>query len=94
MESLVIMGEYDDIQNLVRDGSKRLKEATEDDTVTDEDILSANRPRGEDGEGDGGGGVGSGRRSGGSVGGALGMMMRGRSAATTSAPPRPPPPPG
>ena len=41
--SLVIMGEYDDMKYLVRDGSKKLREATE---LPDDSLLAANRARG------------------------------------------------
>lgn len=43
MMSLVIMGEYDDMKYLVRDGSKKLREASE---LPDESILGINRSRG------------------------------------------------
>lgn len=42
MISLVIMGEYDDMKHLVRDGSKKLKDA---EGLPDETLLSINRPR-------------------------------------------------
>jgi hypothetical protein len=42
MMSLVIMGEYDDMKYLVRDGSKKLRDATE---LPDDSLLSINRPR-------------------------------------------------
>ena len=41
--SLVIMGEYDDMKYLVRDGSKKLREASE---LPDDSLLTANRSRG------------------------------------------------
>ena len=44
MMSLVIMGEYDDMKFLVRDGSKKLREASE---LPDESLLSINKPRGD-----------------------------------------------
>ena len=40
--SLHVMGEYEDINDLVRDGSKKLRDSK---TITDEDILRYNRPR-------------------------------------------------
>lgn len=40
--SLVIVGEYDDIKQLVRDGSRKLREA---EGLPDEVLLSTNRPR-------------------------------------------------
>jgi len=43
MLSLVIMGEYDDMKYLVRDGSKKLREASE---LPDESLFSINRIRG------------------------------------------------
>lgn len=42
MVSLVIIGEYDDMKQLVRDGSKKLREA---DGLPDEALLAINRPR-------------------------------------------------
>jgi len=42
MISLVIMGEYDDMKHLVRDGSKKLKDA---EGLPDETLLSINRHR-------------------------------------------------
>mmetsp|Transcript_13144 Transcript_13144/g.24665 ORF Transcript_13144/g.24665 Transcript_13144/m.24665 type:complete len:408 (+) Transcript_13144:358-1581(+) len=42
MQSLVIMGEYDDMKYLVRDGSKKLREATE---LPDDSLLAINRIR-------------------------------------------------
>ena len=36
------MGEYEDLNDLVRDGSKKLRDSK---TITDEDILRYNRPR-------------------------------------------------
>lgn len=42
MVSLVIMGEYDDMKHLVRDGSKRLKES---EGLSDDVLLSHNHPR-------------------------------------------------
>jgi len=42
MVSLFIMGEYDDIKHLVRDGSKKLKDA---EGLPDESLLAINRPR-------------------------------------------------
>lgn len=42
MVSLVIMGEYDDMKYLIRDGSKRLREA---DGAGDDKLLAVNRPR-------------------------------------------------
>lgn len=42
MVSLVIMGEYDDMKHLVRDGSKRLKDS---EGLPDEALLSLNRRR-------------------------------------------------
>jgi hypothetical protein len=44
MMSLVIMGEYDDMKYLVRDGSKKLREATE---LPDDSLLAINRARDE-----------------------------------------------
>lgn len=43
MLSLVIMGEYDDMKYLVRDGSKKLREASD---LPDESLLAVNRYRG------------------------------------------------
>ena len=43
MQSLVTMGEYDDMKYLVRDGSKKLREATES---ADDSLLAVNRSRG------------------------------------------------
>jgi hypothetical protein len=43
MMSLVIMGEYDDMKYLVRDGSKKLREASE---LPDDSLLTVNRARG------------------------------------------------
>lgn len=43
MVSLFIVGEYDDMKQLVRDGSKKLRDA---DGLGDERLFSANRPRG------------------------------------------------
>jgi hypothetical protein len=43
MMSLVIMGEYDDMKYLVRDGSKKLRDASE---LPDDSLLAINRPRG------------------------------------------------
>mmetsp|Transcript_29668 Transcript_29668/g.43788 ORF Transcript_29668/g.43788 Transcript_29668/m.43788 type:complete len:564 (+) Transcript_29668:176-1867(+) len=43
MVSLVIMGEYDEMKQLVRDGSKKLREA---ENLPDEALLAINRPRG------------------------------------------------
>lgn len=40
--SLVIVGEYDDMKQLVRDGSRKLREA---DGLPDEALFSVNRPR-------------------------------------------------
>lgn len=40
--SLFVMGEYEDLNDLVRDGSKKLRDSK---TLTDEDILRYNRPR-------------------------------------------------
>jgi hypothetical protein len=42
MVSLVIVGEYDDMKQLVRDGSRKLREA---EGLPDEVLLSTNRPR-------------------------------------------------
>mmetsp|Transcript_8928 Transcript_8928/g.16248 ORF Transcript_8928/g.16248 Transcript_8928/m.16248 type:complete len:564 (-) Transcript_8928:184-1875(-) len=42
MVSLVIVGEYDDMKHLVRDGSKKLRDA---EGMPDEALLSINRPR-------------------------------------------------
>lgn len=42
MVSLVIVGEYDDMKHLVRDGSKKLRDANE---LPDEALFSINRPR-------------------------------------------------
>lgn len=42
MVSLVIMGEYDDMKHLVRDGSKKLRDA---EGLPDEALLAINRPR-------------------------------------------------
>lgn len=42
MVSLVIVGEYDDMKHLVRDGSKKLREASE---LPDEALVTLNRPR-------------------------------------------------
>lgn len=42
MMSLVIMGEYDDMKYLVRDGSKKLREASE---LPDDSLLAINRGR-------------------------------------------------
>lgn len=42
MQSLVIMGEYDDMKYLVRDGSKKLREATE---LPEDSLLAINRLR-------------------------------------------------
>lgn len=42
MVSLVIIGAYDDMKHLVRDGSKKLREA---DGLPDENLLAVNRPR-------------------------------------------------
>ena len=42
MVSLVIIGAYDDMKHLVRDGSKKLREA---DGLPDETLLAVNRPR-------------------------------------------------
>jgi len=42
MVSLVIVGEYDDMKQLVRDGSKKLREA---DGLPDDALLAINRPR-------------------------------------------------
>lgn len=42
MVSLVIMGEYDDMKHLVRDGSKKLREA---DGLSDKTLLSLNQSR-------------------------------------------------
>eukprot|EP00529_Nitzschia_sp_RCC80_P022826 CAMPEP_0113488216 /NCGR_PEP_ID=MMETSP0014_2-20120614/25903_1 /TAXON_ID=2857 /ORGANISM="Nitzschia sp." /LENGTH=478 /DNA_ID=CAMNT_0000381923 /DNA_START=596 /DNA_END=2035 /DNA_ORIENTATION=+ /assembly_acc=CAM_ASM_000159 len=42
MQSLVIMGEYDDMKYLVRDGAKKLREGTE---MPDDNLLVVNRPR-------------------------------------------------
>jgi hypothetical protein len=43
MMSLVIMGEYDEMRHLVRDGSKKLRDASE---LPDDSLLSVNRFRG------------------------------------------------
>jgi hypothetical protein len=43
MQSLVIMGEYDEMKYLVRDGSKKLREASE---MPDDSLLTVNRNRG------------------------------------------------
>lgn len=43
MVSLVIMGEYDEMRYLVRDGSKKLREASK---LPDDALLAINRPRG------------------------------------------------
>lgn len=42
MQSLIIVGEYDDMKHLVRDGSKKLRDASE---LPDEALSSLNRPR-------------------------------------------------
>ena len=42
MVSLVIIGAYDDMKQLVRDGSKKLREA---EGLPDESLLAVNRPR-------------------------------------------------
>ena len=42
MVSLVIVGAYDDMKHLVRDGSKKLREA---DGLSDDTLFSVNRPR-------------------------------------------------
>ncbi len=42
MVSLVIVGEYDEMKQLVRDGAKKLRDA---DGLPDEALLSINRPR-------------------------------------------------
>merc|ERR1719223_2415909 len=42
MVSLVIVGEYDDMKQLVRDGAKKLRDA---EGLPDEALLSINRPR-------------------------------------------------
>jgi hypothetical protein len=42
MVSLVVVGEYDDMKQLVRDGSRKLREA---EGLPDEALLSVNRPR-------------------------------------------------
>jgi hypothetical protein len=42
MVSLVIVGEYDDMKHLVRDGAKKLRDASE---LPDEALVSINRPR-------------------------------------------------
>jgi len=42
MVSLVVVGEYDDMKHLVRDGSKKLRDAGD---LPDEALLSINRPR-------------------------------------------------
>jgi hypothetical protein len=42
MVSLVIIGAYDDMKHLVRDGSKKLREA---EGLPDETLLAVNRPR-------------------------------------------------
>jgi hypothetical protein len=42
MTSLVVMGEYDDMKYLVRDGSKKLREASE---LPDDSLLAINRGR-------------------------------------------------
>jgi len=42
MVSLVIVGEYDDMKHLVRDGSKKLRDASE---LPDEALYSVNKPR-------------------------------------------------
>ena len=44
MVSLYIMGEYDDMKYLVRDGSKKLREAS-GNGLTDDHLLAVNRPR-------------------------------------------------
>lgn len=43
MVSLIIVGEYDEMKQLVRDGSKKLRDAT---GLPDDSLLSSNRPRG------------------------------------------------
>lgn len=43
MVSLVIVGEYDEMKQLVRDGSKKLRDASD---LPDEALLAVNRPRG------------------------------------------------
>eukprot|EP00980_Cylindrotheca_fusiformis_P026202 scaffold15514_cov129-Cylindrotheca_fusiformis.AAC.10 len=42
MMSLVVMGEYDDMKHLVRDGSKKLRDASE---LADDSLLSVNHTR-------------------------------------------------
>jgi hypothetical protein len=42
MVSLVVMGEYDDVKHLVRDGSKKLRETSE---LPDDSLLSVNKTR-------------------------------------------------
>ena len=42
MVSLFIVGEYDDMKDLVRDGAKRIKDA---EGHSDDRLLNANRPR-------------------------------------------------
>jgi hypothetical protein len=42
MVSLVVMGEYDDVKHLVRDGSKKLRETSE---LPDDSLLSVNNTR-------------------------------------------------
>ena len=42
MMSLITVGEYDDMKSLVRDGSKKLREASE---LADDALLSINRGR-------------------------------------------------
>mmetsp|Transcript_18869 Transcript_18869/g.52697 ORF Transcript_18869/g.52697 Transcript_18869/m.52697 type:complete len:431 (+) Transcript_18869:244-1536(+) len=44
MQSIVVMGEYDDMKYLVRDGAKKLREASE---LADDSLLSINRGRDE-----------------------------------------------
>lgn len=44
MQSIVVMGEYDDMKYLVRDGAKKLREAAE---LEDESLLNINRGRDE-----------------------------------------------
>ena len=44
MVSLVVMGEYDDMKYLVRDGSKKLRDASE---LPDDSLLAVNHPRGD-----------------------------------------------
>ena len=44
MQSIVVMGEYDDMKFLVRDGSKKLREASE---LADDSLLNINRGRDE-----------------------------------------------